>query len=740
MSDKKQYERAKELFRLAHEMEQSQREKFLQTACHGDETLLKEVKSLLKFDSPETLIAKPVKLDETSAHLSDSTIQKKSESKLLKDRLENKSFVKLFKDRSRQRLLLIGLASLMVFGLGFLLHQTIQYALKRNLQEGLQAILKSDADNLKNWLGDTKLMVSRLAEDPKFQKAIEKLESIVRRDQISPDEWRELPEWKLAKNELDDLLLILQGFDYLVVDRSGQYLISQEEEKAGHFLSPEYMGLASMAFQGNTKVVFPKPVHRPNIENEPPSVWSVAPIRNAEGDIVAALGVGIPSDTQFARILRLARLGKTGETYAFNSQGYLISESRFVDQLKKIGMLPDKPNATAVFNVQVRDPGVDLTKGEKPTTQLESRPLTVMAASAISGETDFNGDGYRDYRGIKVIGVWTWLPEYSIGVTTEVDFQEAFKPLIPVTWLFWIAAIGLSGVVIGLVMSVLKIEKLEHNIEDMQQLGSYVLEQKIGEGGMGVVYKAKHSLLARPTAIKILKQEQLTDESIARFEREVRLACQLTHPNTIKIYDFGKSNDSLFYYAMEFLPGKTLADIVEQQGPQASQHVIDILIQICKSLHEAHSIGLVHRDIKPRNIMLCDRWGETNVIKVLDFGLAKMVEHSVLNDITSDTVLAGTPQYVAPERFHESAISDPRSDIFSLGAVAYELVTGRKAFDGNQLMDIISKILKEDPPPIEDPNVPEELKTLIFQCLAKELEDRPQSVDEIIDRLRSIRS
>ena len=214
-----------------------------------------------------------------------------------------------------------------------------------------------------------------------------------------------------------------------------------------------------------------------------------------------------------------------------------------------------------------------------------------------------------------------------MGLITEVDVAEAFRPLTILQWAFYsiFGLLALSSVAIfvfTLVVARLQRDAQKAAIE-AKHLGQYRLEEKIGAGAMGVVYRGHHAMLRRPTAIKLLNVEKVNEASIERFEREVQITSQLNHPNTVAIYDYGRTPEGVFYYAMEYLDGIDLQFLVDRYGPQPEGRVIHILKQMCGSLYEAHSLGLVHRDIKPANVMLNRRGGEADVVKVLDFGLVK---------------------------------------------------------------------------------------------------------------------
>jgi serine/threonine-protein kinase len=245
--------------------------------------------------------------------------------------------------------------------------------------------------------------------------------------------------------------------------------------------------------------------------------------------------------------------------------------------------------------------------------------------------------------------------------------------------------------------------------------------------------------------VKVLKKHVASDEFIHRFEREVQLASQLLHPNTVRIYDFGRTREGLPYYVMEYLDGVTLAELVEQSGPVPPGRVIHILRQVGAALREAHDHGLIHRDVKPENVMLCRR-GEDDLVKLLDFGLVKNLETAQTRDVTKQIRILGSPRYMAPERILNPTDVDARSDIYALGAVGYYLLTGKAIFDGNDHLDISNQVLHTPAPRVSASGVaavPEGLDALIAACLEKDRLRRPQSmaaVIEALDRLASRRA
>jgi eukaryotic-like serine/threonine-protein kinase len=282
---------------------------------------------------------------------------------------------------------------------------------------------------------------------------------------------------------------------------------------------------------------------------------------------------------------------------------------------------------------------------------------------------------------------------------------------------------------------------LRRQVNAAMRLGQYTLDSKIGEGGNGSVYRAHHALLRRPTAIKIMLPDRVGADTIDRFEREVQAMSLLTHWNTVAIYDYGRSPDGVFYYAMEYLDGIDLENLVIDFGPQPSDRVIAILVQMCGALNEAHRRNIIHRDIKPANVLLCERGAVPDVAKVVDFGLAKEINADTGGDSTRS--ILGTPAYIAPEAVTDPATIGPPADLYAVGAVGYFLLTGRRVFEAKTNLDLCIQHVTATPKPpstmTKNPIQPE-LEALILRCLAKSPAERPASADELAKLLRDVPS
>ena len=258
------------------------------------------------------------------------------------------------------------------------------------------------------------------------------------------------------------------------------------------------------------------------------------------------------------------------------------------------------------------------------------------------------------------------------------------------------------------------------------RLGPYTLERQIGAGGMGQVYRATHAMLRRPTALKLLRGSG--EAAVERFEREVQQTCRLTHPNTVAIYDYGRTPEGVFYYAMELLDGCTLGDLIAADGRLPPGRAIHLLRQVCGSLAEAHAAGLVHRDIKPSNVHVGQRGGIHDFVKVLDFGLVTVAGASDggASGAEEQAFILGTPGFIAPELVDDPHVATPAADVYSVGVVAYELLAGRPPYACASITELFDLQATTPPdPPSMHADLPADLEELVLRCMAVDPKERP---------------
>jgi serine/threonine-protein kinase len=322
--------------------------------------------------------------------------------------------------------------------------------------------------------------------------------------------------------------------------------------------------------------------------------------------------------------------------------------------------------------------------------------------------------------------------------------RTTFAPDLP-TFFFWLVVPYLLVTLMAYVCARV-VHTLRKEVTEARELGSYQLIERLGQGGMGEVWTAKHRLLARPAAIKLIRTAGggvTTEDAARRFEQEAQVTANLTSPHTVQLYDFGVADDGSFYYVMELLQGMDLESLVRRHGPVPPERAIYLLRQVCHSLAEAHAGGMVHRDIKPANLFVCRYGGEDDFVKVLDFGIAKakgdVLETGAL--ITREPLLRGTPAYISPEQVVGDAAIDGRADIYATGCVAYFLLTGELVFSGETPMQIVLHHAQTSPVPPSQRSelpIPAALDLLVTECLAKNPADRPQSAQELSRRLLAI--
>jgi hypothetical protein len=364
--------------------------------------------------------------------------------------------------------------------------------------------------------------------------------------------------------------------------------------------------------------------------------------------------------------------------------------------------------------------------------------LTFAVQQAIAGRDGRNLDGYTDLRGVRVVGAYRFLPEHGIGVVSEVDYADAYRTLASVTRAFVPLAVLLAIVLAGALAMYARSMRFRARAEQaerrFERYGQYQIEAKLGEGGMGAVYLANHALLRRKAALKLLRADRSSADAIERFEREVQVTSTLTHPNTVAIYDYGRTDDGTFYYVMEHLDGFDLQRLVALTGPLPQARVLALLRQVCGSLAEAHAAGVVHRDIKPANLFVCTRGGFADTVKVLDFGIV----HLGTIDQGEEQIVLGTPEYMAPELFESATRASAQSDLYSLGICAYYLLTGAPPFSGGATMDIGRAHLTEAPQTLSEllgEPIDPELEAAIAACVRKEPGARPSSANAMIAML-----
>ena len=590
---------------------------------------------------------------------------------------------------------------------------TIEGTFQRTLEKKLRTIVSATSSSVALWSEQQTLHARILAGD-------DRIERLLTRVILNDDEKVQA----IAKKELTDRLEIASrqfGFrSFMVIDSTGETIASNSTTMC--FDDP-LLSEISQVFCGDA--VFAKPsAPEPNgISGRVASLHVAAPIqRRRSEEILATLVCEIPSDGPFQRTLALSTFGETGENLAVDRSGNLVGRG----------------SPTGIKEQS------EMSSGKVPIESPKSSPVVQAMFADETGEAIIvDPKGYVTAAGDRVVGGAQWLPEFGLGVVSTIEYDEAyashnlFKRINSIVTSFALIC-SLVGLIYTWYLSRAQLRAMKAE-RRLKKLGQYSLEEKIGEGAMGEVHRATHRMLRRPTAVKLLPAEKSSPQTIERFEREVQLSSQLTHPNTISIYDYGRTPEGVFYYAMEYLDGVDLKKLVEREGAQPEARVVHILRQVCGSLSEAHDRGLVHRDIKPANVILCQRGGRYDVAKLLDFGL--VYDAKSLHASMESSGINGTPAFMSPESINSPGEVDHRSDIYSIGAVAYFLLTGQYTFTGSKVTEIWDQQLNAQPlaPSVRTSNpVSRMLEELTMRCLSIDPKQRPQSVVEVEETLAGL--
>jgi serine/threonine protein kinase len=467
-------------------------------------------------------------------------------------------------------------------------------------------------------------------------------------------------------------------------------------------------------------------------KNNEPGITAARALREADGSIKAVLTVDF-SFTELSALTKQLAEATRGTVFVASANGSLLA---WPDADPKLGVIPH----VKTFDNPLLSQLIAHWADNGNPTQPVRFAIKGQDYLGMIRETEL-GPGTTCYVGA--------IAPLAAFLSSSQDFRtHAF-------------GVGLAGVVAALAMAILLAKAInQHQVAlraakaeiataqaEARELGSYQMLRKLGEGGMGEVWLAKHRLLARPAAVKLIHQDALSngsrsefDKAIERFSREARTTAALRSRNTVEIYDYGSTDDGTLFLVMELLDGLDLHDLVFKEGVPPVGRTIDLLRQACRSLGEAHLLQLVHRDIKPGNIFVCRRANETDIVKVLDFGMALDKHQGASQRLTQAGFVSGTPSFMAPEQARALPV-DGRSDIYALGCVAFFMLTGRNVFDHDAAMDQMLAHVDEKPvAPSErsQRQVPPELDALILRCLAKKPDDRPQTAYELEEALAAI--
>ncbi len=716
--DARKYAVAKQLFLDCCDLPEAERTEFLQRTCSDDPELRTLVDSLLTNHRTHSLF-----YSQTSNFHHERTQPTRTTDAVAGSLFASFRRLGQYCFTSWSLALLVAAVTL---GCGLMasipLLSQLESCLRQEQTEALATVSISHRALIEEFLNRETVAVGHWVRDQTIETEVE---AIVRRTNEVPGEQAE--RVKVASDHLRMRLLELAGPDvqYALWNREGTKVAARvvDDKTIGAGASETGGSVLARVFRGEAVVRLPHTLDTMTTNYVPetlePQLAIVTPVYHPSGAIIGAILIrGIHAETRFYAQFDRITIGTTGHAYAVDRHGHRVSTSRLLRETHREG-----------HPIPVVDPGgIGLSNSTGRSPQGD-RLSTVAARHLMHGEDGLSAVPYRDERGVPVIGAWSWLPENGLGIVVERSDAEV---IAPIQWLRKVQAAGFgicTAFGVGWIVVSLRMRSRAQKL-GLLQIGPYRIDSVLGEGGMGRVFRAYHADLKRPTALKVLKQQD--PQWIRRFVREVQTVSRLQHPNTIEIFDFGQTESGEPYYAMELIEGFDLFALGKTFGPQPPDRVITLMRQVCYSLREAHQAGLVHRDIKPQNIMVGCRGGIPDVVKVLDFGLVKE-QDSATTTHTGTSHFLGTPRYMAPERLVNPRENDPRSDIYSLGAVCYYLLSGKEIFAGSSMLPGLEELLVNTPE-LSD-TLPQGLIHFVNRCLAKLPSQRPQSM---IDCLQSL--
>ena len=551
----------------------------------------------------------------------------------------------------------------------------VQTAVREARRAYLGGLLATQAELVQFWISARKEDARQWADDDELRRLAHEL--------IGHSRTRSTPAARRLQGDLlKRLAPVLEERNLAlanIVTADGVLLASLVPEYTGRRLAPAFLERLAPVFRGEQVFIGPvfeaERLSGPGMANPDMAIaWAAAPIHDDAGRVVAVLCLGRFAAKGFARRLAVTRPGATGEAYAFDGAGRMVSNSRFEDQLRARGMLAADQSSLGRVMLQQPEAAPGIRSGVSKPTELATHALSAASAGEKKG---IILTPYRNYLGDPVIGAWQWLDEHNLGLAVEIGEAEAYRPIAILNTHLVVMLLTLAlAVCLGPTLPGILWRRVVP-VKSGQTVGAYRLERKIGEGGMAEVFLGTHERLGRPAAVKVLKSG-LREEMQQRFEREARLLAAIRHPDIAAVFEIGNVEDGRPYYAMEYFDGEPLDRIVARDGPIEEGLVCEVLIRLCGILQYACDRGVVHRDVKPENLLLSVDAQGVPALKLIDFGLAKALDPAEHDQLTQEVSLLGTLGYLAPERIRNPSEADIRGEVYAVGAIGYFLLTGEE--------------------------------------------------------------
>lgn len=747
------HEKSSEILAKVMDLPRADALKKIETLCKGEDDLKTNVLDLYM----------EIESEEFETEKQDFKPDSPSKSRIGKAQKHTQVFSKVTQALSENKILryiALGLLFTIILIIGLFIRNGFKQQVEYKQQEKLEALLDMQSETVIQWMRREENISNALSQSEELIEIALALDSIVELDEsLKLLESQDLSSPLFTRfSELRERLNI-EGLSILHEREPVVLLLSEKAADGSNniFTTLELAGV----FYDYMRVVKDRPyatshfpplpdheilIDAPDGINAGTYLSFATPIYK-DSVLISYLFTQYNLKNEYSDIIKTAEHGESVKVYSYSYDCKLLTTDRFEKELQNTDLLNFDTTASSIQAYALRDPGNNILIDKYPIIKPIDQSYTSIMDACLIKVGRYYGAGrgvlmepYRDHRGIEVVGAWAWYPDLAAGLVAEEDAEEAFVSIRYFDWVLALFFIILAIFILLLNNLNVKFLRFGKKMKEFEQVGQYLLEEKLGEGGFGTVYKAKHSFLKSEVAIKLLKKEFIGTDALDRFEKEVKVSSSLSHPNTIRVYDYGTTDNGQFYYVMEYLSGLPLDKIVQSYDEFPINRAIYTLLHTCYSLKEAHEKGLVHRDIKPANIMLCNQGGAYDVLKVLDFGLVKNVDASISQQ-TQINRIGGTPMFMAPERLRDPFNADQRVDIYAIGAVGLYL------FSGQYIVELISQKMLSGQDTIsgglnnqliQREDIPSELKNLLMDCVHFNVEKRPGNIDELIKTLEKI--
>lgn len=616
--------------------------------------------------------------------------------------------------------------------IGWMTYAEVNSTMKQAVRDELRGVSDSVSHAVRRFLSDKAHLVESWTREPAIQNEIHQL---VQMDPNQSDGEQKNRSRDVIARQLERLSGII-GLKFAIWGAENGHLITNYSETASKFIRDErdIQSMIRRAEKGEVVIFGPLRIPKTNKGGvDTPEMGAMTAVRDENDQVIATILVTkIGMHQEFSRMFfDIANAGNL-DAYAISETGTMLTESPRAATLSSSQRL-DVIVEDIAASLRVADPGTLIVGSDQGVFPRNSFPLTRAAKSVTKGRSEVELEPYRNYAGIEVVGSWRWNSDSGVGIIIERPASQAFATV-------WI--VRFSFILLGslLFLSVTIAAAFLARATAAEQaaihpLSRYEVVEEVGVGGMGLVYRTQHRQLGRETALKVMIGGTQKKEDQLRFDREARLAASLSNPHSVTIYDYGRSEDGESYCVMEFLHGLTLQEVVDHSGHQPLGRVLFILRQVCEAVAEAHQKRLLHLDIKPQNIMLSLDQAVGDWAVLFDYGLSKPIAPSLDYYRSPSAKWSGTPMYMAPERFHHLDQVDQRSDIYSLGCVAYFLTTGDTPFFDTDVESLFALIINQSPIDLTTrrrEKVPDSFENLVVKCMAKSPEKRYQNIQEFV--------